>query len=172
MAAKTRRRLLVTGHDDRGRSRVASDSIIEGHEVPGRPGMELNIIWGGDAAMRYPDVGAKPGFETFFPPVDGFRMIEMYMPGKTFNEAGRPQETDDHAVVRDDKRPGMHRSATIDMGYMVEGRIVLQLDEGEVTISAGDVIVQSGTIHAWYNPFDEPARFIGAMVGAHIEENE
>lgn len=172
MAANTRRRLLVTGHDDRGRSCVASDSIIQGHEVAGRPGMELNMIWGGDEVMRYPDTGGKPRFETFFPAVNGFRMIEMYMPGKTFNEAGRPAETDDHGVVRDGKRPGMHRSATIDMGYMVEGRIVLQLDTEEVTLCAGDVIVQSGTIHAWYNPFDAPARFIGVMVGAHIEEND
>jgi hypothetical protein len=174
MTHATRRRLVVTGHDSQGRSCVASDSLIEGNEIPGR-GLELNLIWGADGTMSYPDKGAKPAYTTFFPPTNGFRMVEMYMPAKTFNKppAG-PQDNmesvADGPVVMDISRPGMHRSATIDMGTLVEGRIILQLDSGEeVTLKAGDVIVQSGTMHAWYNPFDEPARFIGVMVGARTD---
>ena len=53
----------------------------------------------------------------------------------------------------DDRNPGMHRSATTDMLYVISGRCVLELDDGSKTeISAGDVVVQSGTMHRWHNP--------------------
>ena len=177
MSENTRRRLLVTGHDEHGRSCVASDHAIEGDEIPGQGGMEINQIWGGDEIMRYPDRGAKPAYTSFFPPVSGFRMIEMYMPAKTFN-APKDHDLPDameemmagDAASLDKERPGMHRSATIDMGTLIEGRIVLQLDTGEVTLNAGDVLIQGGVMHAWYNPFDEPARFIGVMVGTEMDE--
>jgi hypothetical protein len=176
MSEKTARRLLVTGHDAQGRSCVASDSIITGDEIPGRGGMEITQVWGADGVMRYPDSGAKPAYTNFFPPMGGFRMIDMYMPGKTFNEEIGADEADGmeemiagHAATLDKSRPGMHRSATIDMGVIVAGRVVLQLDTGEVTLKEGDVLVQSGTMHAWYNPFDEPCRLIGVSVAAEIE---
>ena len=45
---------------------------------------------------------------------------------------------------------GMHRSATIDFGYAVSGRCVLELDDGSKTeLGPEDVIVQSGTAHRW-----------------------
>ena len=67
--------------------------------------------------------------------------------------------------------PGMHRSASCDMLYVVSGRCVLELDDGsKTTLGAGDVIVQSGTMHRWNKPFAEPCHVIGAMVGAHLAE--
>jgi quercetin dioxygenase-like cupin family protein len=63
--------------------------------------------------------------------------------------------------------PGMHRSATVDVLYVVSGRCVLELDDGSrTTLGAGDVIVQSGTMHRWHNPWEEPCRIIGMLVGA------
>jgi hypothetical protein len=45
---------------------------------------------------------------------------------------------------------------------------VLELDDGSRTeLNAGDVIVQNGTMHRWKNPWSEPCRLIGALVGAH-----
>jgi quercetin dioxygenase-like cupin family protein len=64
-------------------------------------------------------------------------------------------------------RAGMHRSATTDMLYVISGRCVLELDDGSKTeISAGDVVVQSGTMHRWHNPFAVPCRVLGVLVGA------
>ncbi len=34
---------------------------------------------------------------------------------------------------------------------MLEGEITLVLDDSEVTLGAGDVVVQRGTDHAWAN---------------------
>ncbi|MEQ8659281.1 MAG: cupin domain-containing protein, partial [Gammaproteobacteria bacterium] len=68
----------------------------------------------------------------------------------------------------DPDAPGMHRSATVDLLYVISGRIVLALDDGSRTeLRAGNVAVQSGTMHAWHNPFAAPAHVLGVIIGAH-----
>jgi quercetin dioxygenase-like cupin family protein len=63
--------------------------------------------------------------------------------------------------------PGMHRSNTVDLIYVISGRIVLELDDGvKVNLQAGDTLVQNGTRHAWHNPYDEPCLFITTQIGA------
>jgi hypothetical protein len=43
------------------------------------------------------------------------------------------------------------------------------LDNGVViTMKAGDVCVQRGTIHAWINPFDKPARVYFVLTGKRL----
>ena len=71
----------------------------------------------------------------------------------------------------DDRNPGMHRSATTDMLYVISGRCVLELDDGSKTeISAGNVVVQSGTMHRWHNPFAEPCRVLGRARRSAMDE--
>jgi mannose-6-phosphate isomerase-like protein (cupin superfamily) len=66
--------------------------------------------------------------------------------------------------------PGMHRLATVDVLYVVAGRCVLELDDGSQTeLGAGDVVVQSGTMHRWHNPRAASCRIIGMLVGAHLQ---
>jgi quercetin dioxygenase-like cupin family protein len=40
---------------------------------------------------------------------------------------------------------------------LLEGRLTLKLDDGEVKLSPGDVVVQRDTNHAW-RAGDQPAR--------------
>jgi hypothetical protein len=70
-------RRVVTGHDGRGRSVIASDQKVAGVAVPGMPGVELTTLWGSDHTMRYPDDGSMPRSATWFAPVGGFRLIEF-----------------------------------------------------------------------------------------------
>jgi mannose-6-phosphate isomerase-like protein (cupin superfamily) len=49
------------------------------------------------------------------------------------------------------RHPAIHRTRTIDYVIVLEGEIDLLLDEGEVRLSGGDVVVQRGTNHAWIN---------------------
>jgi quercetin dioxygenase-like cupin family protein len=49
----------------------------------------------------------------------------------------------------------VHRTASIDYGVVLEGEITLVLDDSEVTLYAGDVVVQRGTDHAWENRSDK-----------------
>ena len=45
----------------------------------------------------------------------------------------------------------VHRTASVDYGIVLQGEITLILDDSEVTLSAGDIVVQRGTDHAWAN---------------------
>ena len=69
------------------------------------------------------------------------------------------------------KNPGMHRSLTIDFIYILEGEIVLELDDGCQTIlRAGDSAVQNGTRHAWRNQSGAPCKMLVCLVGAEGAE--
>jgi hypothetical protein len=49
------------------------------------------------------------------------------------------------------KRTAMHRTRTLDYVVVIEGELVLILDDSEVTLKTGDVVVQRGADHAWEN---------------------
>jgi len=48
--------------------------------------------------------------------------------------------------------PLMHRTQSLDYGVVLEGEMIMELDDGsKTTMKRGDVAVQRGTIHAWHN---------------------
>jgi uncharacterized cupin superfamily protein len=49
------------------------------------------------------------------------------------------------------RHPAIHRTRSLDYIVVLEGEIDLLLDDGEVRLAAGDVVVQRGTNHAWIN---------------------
>ncbi|SHH28172.1 Cupin domain-containing protein [Jatrophihabitans endophyticus] len=65
----------------------------------------------------------------------------------------------------------VHRTASVDYGIVLEGEITLVLDDSEVTLRAGDIVVQRGTDHAWANRGDTVARVVFVLVdGAFAED--
>jgi hypothetical protein len=56
------------------------------------------------------------------------------------------------------RHPMMHRTRTLDYAIIMSGEIDMLLDEGEVHLRAGDVLVQQATNHAWVNRGKDPAR--------------
>ena len=64
--------------------------------------------------------------------------------------------------------PGMHTTDTIDYDVVLDGEIVLELDDGQsVELKKHDVVVQHGTRHAWRNTSDHPVTMLFVLVGAH-----
>jgi uncharacterized cupin superfamily protein len=51
----------------------------------------------------------------------------------------------------DGRHPGLHRTETIDYGILIEGALTMLLDDSEVDMLPGDIVIQRGTIHAWAN---------------------
>jgi len=49
-----------------------------------------------------------------------------------------------------------HRTDSLDYGIVLSGELDMQLDEGEVHLKTGDIIIQRGTIHNWVNRGTEP----------------
>jgi mannose-6-phosphate isomerase-like protein (cupin superfamily) len=56
------------------------------------------------------------------------------------------------------RHPLMHRTRTLDYAIIISGEIDMLLDEGEVHLKAGDVVVQQATNHAWVNRGRAPCR--------------
>lgn len=126
-------RRIVTAHDASGRSIVHVDDHVPVPDVAGI-----------DAALG--DVWTTLGW-----PTDNLTDIEgeKRQVGPTLAGAS--------SVMRMvEMRPGfvspMHRTLTLDYGFVVSGEIDMELDGGEaVTLKAGDFIVQRGSNHLWRN---------------------
>ena len=50
----------------------------------------------------------------------------------------------------------MHRTETVDYAIVLSGEITMILDDQDVLLKAGDVIIQCGTNHAWSNRSGAP----------------
>jgi len=62
------------------------------------------------------------------------------------------------------RHPAMHRTRTIDYAVVMAGEIDMLLDDSEIHLKAGDVLVQQGTNHAWVNRGSEPCRIAFILI--------
>lgn len=62
--------------------------------------------------------------------------------------------------------PRSHRTDSIDYAVVLSGEITLQLDDNEVELRAGDVLVQRGTIHNWANNGTRPCIIAFVLIAA------
>lgn len=171
-------RNIVTGHDAQGRAVVAQEREVEATTVQLMPGLAFHMLWSTPGASSFPDDGREQPASTYFPPPGGTRWLVFTIPAA---RVPPPAETDlaqaraeADAVLpglldtMEKDNPGMHRSDTIDFIYVLEGEIVLELDEGrEITLCTGDTAVQNGTRHAWRNRSGKDCRLLVCMQGAH-----
>ena len=145
MAGVTRR--VVTGHDARGKSIVLSDGRPPQHHEMHGPGIGADFIEIWSDARAVPELASveprDPSERPFtIMPTTGhlLRILDVYPLG-----AGG-------------KRTVMHRTRTLDYVVVIEGELVLVLDDSEVVLNKGDVVVQRGADHAWENRSDTVAR--------------
>ena len=64
------------------------------------------------------------------------------------------------------RHPGFHKTDTIDYAIVLSGEIYALMDEGEVLLKAGDVLVQRGTNHAWSNRTEAPCCIAFVLIDA------
>ena len=170
---------VVTGHNAAGRSIFMIDdpAPTSVRRKPGTP--QVTELW---ATMESPANNdatddALARIETFKipPPAEGsiFRVVE-YPPDRirlaalaAERAAGAAPDAHDQALYLGKSRhPGFHKTDTIDYAIVLTGEIWALMDEGEVLLKAGDVLVQRGTNHAWSNRTDEPARVAFVLIDA------
>ena len=167
-------RRIITGHDAKGRSVVLIDDTPGAVVLEKAGGLRLTELWTtsetpadlskpGDRARRERKIEPDPGGSVFrvieYPP-DAQRLKSL-KPEEHFASMG-VQAAD--AAKR--RHPGMHRTKTIDYAIVLSGEIYAVLDEGEVLLQAGDVLVQQATNHAWSNRTDKPARIAFVLIDA------
>jgi quercetin dioxygenase-like cupin family protein len=144
MTLKVRR--VVTGHDASGRAVVKIDEIAK-NVSSRRPGASSTVIWSTDT---FPvlnegddDLGQRKTGTTL---ENGtvFRVVR-YEPGVA---------------------PRRHRTDSVDYAVIIAGEIDMELDGETVTLKAGDVLVQRGTIHNWVNRSKDVAIVAFVLVAA------
>jgi mannose-6-phosphate isomerase-like protein (cupin superfamily) len=168
-------RRIVTGRNAAGKSVVIADG-----RPPAPPASIPQVLfWSTTSsparALSVADADREPN--SLRVPEGGNRIVYFEMPpagGGTLPRAtldsiaiemwaalGAPE-------VRVDARrhPFMHQTATIDYVVLLNGRITLVLDEGEVDLEPFDLVVQQGTNHAWVNKGPEPALLLGVLIDA------
>ena len=67
---------------------------------------------------------------------------------------------------RPPRHPAMHWTASVDYAIVMSGEIDMLLDDSEVHLKAGDVVVQQGTNHAWVNRGTAPCRIAFILIDA------
>jgi quercetin dioxygenase-like cupin family protein len=60
----------------------------------------------------------------------------------------------------------MHRTRSIDYAVVLDGEIDMLLEDSEIHLQAGDVLVQQGTDHAWVNRGAAPCRIAFVLIDA------
>ena len=145
-------RRVVTAHDGDGKAVVAIDELSR-DVVSFRPGATIANIWSTEGFPADNAGRADRAKEITGTTRDNgtvFRVIE-YGPGVT---------------------PRNHRTNSIDYAVVLSGEIDMELDEGRVvTLRAGDVLVQRGTIHNWVNRSNAPCVIAFVLIDARPAEH-
>ena len=173
-------RRVVTGHNDEGRAVILFDGPSPQHfESEAIPGFGATVPWMTRSAeidhVTDDDAsGAKAEIPTF--PASGQTILRIadFPPDTVYpTNAGNAIFTEidghDEAEAGADSSGGkhfwFHRTDSLDYAVVLEGEIVLMVDDGETVVRAGDVIVQRATSHAWSNRTDQAARILFVLIG-------
>jgi mannose-6-phosphate isomerase-like protein (cupin superfamily) len=170
-------RRVVTGHNAAGKSTFIVDDVSQ-HVYERSPGSAIVTELWETTASPANNRGNEDAIKRDFrlpPPKMGsvFRIIE-YPPDKERLKALAAElaESDDGsgrvaAADRGNTRHlGFHKTTSIDYAIVLSGEIYAMMDEGEVLLKAGDVLIQRGTNHAWANRTDKPCTVAFVLIDA------
>ena len=163
-------RRIVTGHDADGKAIIIADGPTPGVKTtPNRPGVIFHNMWTTKSApARYDgpeeetsvDLPLPPPAEgtTFrfieFPPEKDVGQVDEETAKKAFEEYGADGALQHETTEATKKHSFMHRTETVDYAICLKGEMTMYLDDAEVVMNQGDVMVQRGTNHAWVNKSD------------------
>ncbi|HVJ43844.1 MAG TPA: cupin domain-containing protein [Dongiaceae bacterium] len=163
---------MVTGQDERGRSRIMLDGLAENiKEMDSMPGVALTDLWetlsapADNSGME--DAAKRPVRLTAPDPGTIFRIVE-FPPDSVWRGSANADAAFSSiaaGTAHDDgsSDPMRHKTSTIDYIIVMSGEIYAILDEGEVLLKQGDVFIQRGTMHSWSVRGDQPC-IIGVVL--------
>ena len=176
-------RRIVTGHDADGRAVVVSDGPLPTvAEIAAVPGTIFHEVWSTAASPAPVDNGADPSAGPLMlpPPERGTRIRFVDIPPDTpellaqgaakvraaFGQIGDAAAS---TATSGSPHPLMHRTETVDYGVVIEGELTLVLDDSEVPLAPGSVVIQRGTNHAWANRSGRPCRMLFVLVDGRYD---
>jgi quercetin dioxygenase-like cupin family protein len=177
-------RRVVTGHDAQGRSIVVSDGPAPfvhvnrldpdwySTDVFRTDGAPARIVAAPAETTEGPrrQLPTKRGtvirVNNFPPEPEAVRKMTPEDSQRAFGALGNPKAA---TFGKGGRHPLMHRTETIDYAIVLAGEITMLLDEGDVVLKTGDILVQCGTNHAWVNRSDAPAVVAFVLVDGEFE---
>ena len=160
-------RRVVTGHRA-DKSIVLFDGAAPNQKLRQASGLVSTLLWVTDArpaadiagsadrSLREIGVPPPPNGSIFrvvdFPPEGGTRSREAVLKEMGVSDAGGA------------RHHGMHKTHSTDYAIVIEGEIDMLLDDSEVHLAAGDVLVQQATNHAWVNRGSKPCRIAFVLI--------
>ena len=177
-------RRVVTGNDERGRSKVVWDGPAPNvhasteftnawtdfwvwHETP------APLFGGDDGNLPYDFPGPRngghlravegPGRPADYDAAKDRKLKPFHAPverpaGKTWDRGGRNAYSSD-----------MHKTETVDYAILLEGERNLVLDDGEVSWRPGDIVIDVAAYHQWTSP-GQDGIVLYDMIAARFED--
>tara|TARA_B100000686_G_scaffold346659_1_gene433783 strand:+ start:787 stop:1314 length:528 start_codon:yes stop_codon:yes gene_type:complete len=149
-------RRVVTGHDNKGNAIIQLDGPAQNVKLRKTNGLISTLLWVEDQtpAKNAGDIDKANREIGVAPPEGGsiFRVVEFTPDDETVSneemkiELGLEPNCDNPV-----RHPGMHRTRSLDYAIILSGEIDMLVDNDEVHLKSGDVVVQRGTNHAWAN---------------------
>jgi mannose-6-phosphate isomerase-like protein (cupin superfamily) len=174
--AKSIRR-VVTGHNAEGKSVFIMDGHAPHVFQRSTGSVIVNELWE-TRSTPADNRGNADAIDRGFrlpPPQNGsvFRIID-YPPDKErlpalTAELSRADDGSGRGAAADRGNPrhaGFHKTNSVDYAIVLAGEIYALMDEGEVLLKPGDVLIQRGTNHAWSNRTDQPCTIAFVLIDA------
>lgn len=178
-------RRVVTGHDAQGKAVILEDGPAPVVKTDARrPGYAMTQLWITDTSPAVVGNGPDPTQRpiSLAPPAHGsviriiefppaaleLRDVDPTTAASAFAMYGKSEALTSKASTPG-RHPFMHRTETIDYAVVLSGQITMLLDDSEVHLNAGDVLIQRGTNHAWTNRSDAPCRMLFVLVDGAFE---
>jgi len=177
-------RRVVTGHDGNGKAIIVSDAYAPAvTTVPLWPGLVSTDIWKtnaspvvigkdepdptlGPRALQPAPQGTVIRISMVPPETEEILKLDANKAKELFKEAGN---ADASTLGRGARHPLMHRTETLDYALVLDGEITLLLDDSEVQLKTGDVVIQRGTNHAWSNRSGKPVRMLYILIDGRFD---
>ena len=168
-------RRVITGNETNGRARIVGDGLADAVKtVEARPGYRVTDLWAtssSPAPIDEPDRISE--VQGLLPPTGGtvLRIID-FPPEPTDPVVRERMQHAAFAALFPDApprplggpHPGMHKTETVDYAIVMAGEIYAVMDDDEVLLGPGDVLIQRGTNHAWSNRSDDFCRIAFVLI--------
>jgi mannose-6-phosphate isomerase-like protein (cupin superfamily) len=177
-------RRVVTGHDENGKAVVIFDELAPAvHTHPLRPGHISVDLWRTDSMpvvlrASEPDPTAGPKrihpapqgtvfrISEIAPETEAIRTLDAQAAREVFRAMGNEKAS---TAGSGGRHPFMHRTETLDYAVVLSGEITLLLDDQDVVLREGDVVIQRGTNHAWSNRSNRPALMLYVLIAGQYD---
>lgn len=169
-------RRVVIGHDSQGKAVALFDGpAVPKQRSPG--GNAVTTLWvTGEFPVDLSGASDRAGTQVGVPPpANGtvFRIVDFPPASAT----GTAPPVDHHKVLTAmgidpatqgyARHPNTHRTKSIDYAIVLDGEIDMLMDDSEIHMKPGDVLIQQGTNHAWVNNSGKNCRIAFVLIDAN-----